>query len=160
MPSVLGLGVSSKHLRLLEPIFGSIRWRAEKLLAASCLQDDFSQLWPLSPHITMFKKGRRKRWSGKEGPCLIWRQLLSRYPSVNVFSGLIGQDRVRRSPLVAREAGNKPSLLLSWSFFLLISVLRTFFLQTLEWLAPSSHIVLCSYLIFDLLNLLYHSLCS
>lgn len=69
--SVLGLGVSSKHLRLLEPIFGSVQWRVEKLLAASCLQDGFSQLCPLSPHITMFKTGRRKRWSGKEGPYLI-----------------------------------------------------------------------------------------
>lgn len=37
---------------------------------------------------------------------------------MNVFSGLIGQDRVTRSPLVVQEAGNKPSLLLSWSFFL------------------------------------------
>lgn len=61
------------------------------------------------------RKMKEMEW--KRGPLFNLEAALLWYPSVNVFSGLIGQDRVTRSPLVAQEAENKPSLLLSWSFF-------------------------------------------
>ena len=63
-------------------------------------------------------------------------------------------------PWAYRRLGTSQVYCCLGAFFLLIFVLRMFFLQTLEWLAPSFHIVLCLYLIFDLLNLLHHSPCS
>lgn len=64
--AVLGSRVSSKHLTPLAPIFASVWRRVEDLLfvprlVASCLQNDFSELWPLCPHITMSKTGRKER---------------------------------------------------------------------------------------------------
>lgn len=157
--SVLGLGVSSKHLVLLAPIFGSVWRRAEKLLViprliVSCLQMAFH-----SSHITMFKTGRKERDSVEKRllsnlEATVLQILFSKCVLKSHWSGL--GYLVCHPQLHGRlETGQVYYYLRA--FFLLVSLLKEFFPLTLEWFAPSFHIDLCPYPMFAFPNLLHHS---